>query len=81
MIKSEDNKAYSENAIVYQISNLARNWQLSNPFFISLRGLLLDEKFSLGKLRLQQEYGTYFTGTKQQVGHKILKRFGKEVIN
>ena len=56
MIKSEDNKAYSENAIVYQISNLARNWQLSNPFFISLRGLLLDEKFSLGKLRLQQEY-------------------------
>ncbi len=40
---------------------------------------ILKELIKKAYLKLQQEYGTYFTGTKQQVAHSILKRFGKEV--
>lgn len=45
------------NDVVYYISKISSSWELSNPYFLALRALLLcDDAFDLGDLRGQQHY-------------------------
>lgn len=47
----------SENALVFHISKISKSWNLINPYFISLRDLLLEDSGTkLNNLRKQQEY-------------------------
>lgn len=54
----DESKIQSINPIVYHISALAQEWDLTNPYFIALRSLLIEETINVKKLniRFSQDY-------------------------
>lgn len=55
------NELSNINAFVYHISNLSKEWSLTNPFSLMLRSLLLNQNEEIDKkfLRTKQDFHFY----------------------